>query len=87
MSYHIDISPHALKALSDLKRGQPAFALRISNAIDELKDNPFSGKKLMGPLSDFRSLRVGQYRVIYSVIEKRLLIEIVKIAHRKDVYR
>jgi len=85
--YNIEISPSALKALERLKKGQKNIADRIASNIDRLKSEPYSGKKLLGELSNFRSLRAGGYRILYTIIEKRILIQVLKIAHRKGAYR
>jgi len=57
---------------------------RLKEAIKFIAKNPFRGKKLKGKLKSLRSYRVGNYRIIYRVTEEG--IEIVSIAHRKDVY-
>ena len=85
--YSIEIAPVALKSLERLKKGKINIAERIVRAIDNLKINPLLGKRLCGELSGFRSLRVGEYRLIYVIIEKHVLIQIIRIAHRREVYR
>lgn len=85
--YNIEISAIALKFLERLEKGNKNISQRIIRAIENLTTNPFMGKKLVGDLSNFRSLRVSEYRIIYLIIEKRVLIQVVKIAHRKEVYR
>lgn len=85
--YNIELSPIGLKFLERLEKSNKNISQRIIRAIDSLKTNPFIGKKLLGELTNFRSLRVGEYRIIYNVIEKRLFIQIIKIAHRREVYR
>ncbi len=85
--YNIKISPTALRFLERLKKNNKNISERLVRAIDNLKANPFTGKKLLGELADFRSLRVGEYRILYIIIEKRILIQVVKIAHRREVYR
>ncbi len=82
--YNIEIAPGALKFLERLEKN---ITDRIIRAIDSLRTGPFLGKKLLGELGGFRSLRVGQYRIIYIIVEKRVLIQVVKIAHRREVYR
>lgn len=84
--YNIEISPSALKFITQLSRKHKNIADRIIYSIDRLKDNPLLGKKLLGELKDFRSLRVGDYRVIYAVIARKVLIQIVKIGHRREIY-
>ena len=85
--YNIEISPTASKFLERLEKTNKNISQRIVRVIDNLRTNPFMGKKLLGELGNFRSLRVGEYRIIYLIIEKVVLIQIVKIAHRREVYR
>lgn len=84
-SYQIEIKPSASKELGKLPR---QMAIRVVASIKELADNPYpSGvKKLSGFDRTFR-IRVGDYRVLYDIYENRLVIEIIRIRHRKDVYR
>jgi len=84
-SYQIEIKPSASKELEKLPR--PMIA-RVVAAIWELADNPYPQgvKKLAGFDRTYR-IRVGDYRVLYTVYETRLVIEIIRVAHRKDVYR
>ena len=59
----------------------------IENRLAEL-DNPRDlGKPLTGPLATFWSYRVGDYRIICDVQDRRLVILVVTIGHRGDVYR
>ena len=85
--YNIEISPTASKFLERLEKTNKNISQRIVRVIDNLRTNPFMGKKLLGELASFRSLRVGEYRILYFIIEKRVLIQVVKIAHRREVYR
>ena len=84
-SYQIEIKPSASKELGKLPR---QMAIRVVASIKELADNPYpSGvKKLSGFDRTFR-IRVGDYRVLYDIYENRLVIGIIRIRHRKDVYR
>lgn len=61
---------------------------RLARAMVALADDPFprGSRKLVGYEDVFR-IRVGVYRVIYDVAEAQLVIIILKIGHRKDVYR
>lgn len=84
-SYPIEIKPSASKELEKLPR---QMVVRVVAAIRELADNPYPQgvKKLSGFDRTFR-IRVGDYRVLYDIYENRLVIEIIRIRHRKDVYR
>jgi mRNA-degrading endonuclease RelE of RelBE toxin-antitoxin system len=53
-----------------------------------LSENPYLvGKRLREPLSDLFAARRGEFRVVYSVVEKQILVQVVTIRHRRDVYR
>lgn len=61
--------------------------LRILSAVEELSANPYPAgtKKLVGAEHSYR-IRVGDYRIVYSIWTSRLTIEIVRVGNRKDVY-
>lgn len=61
--------------------------LRILNALEHLAKDP--GPINLKPLTgrDAWRIRVGQYRAIYTIIEQEIVIEIIKISHRKNIYR
>ena len=75
-------------ALRELKRLDREAIPRIIAAVESLSFDPMpSGiRKLQGSQQTYR-LRVGSYRVIYELYEARLLVEIVRVRHRKDAYR
>ena len=85
--YNIEIAPSALKFLEKLTKSNKNISNRLNAAIDNLKTSPYIGKKLTSELKDCRSLRVGDYRIIYSIIEHQILIQIIKIGHRREIYR
>jgi len=62
--------------------------ITIENKIDELVQNPrpHGCIKLSGSFNEYR-IRVGNYRIIYTIADDILTIFVIKIAHRKDVYR
>jgi mRNA interferase RelE/StbE len=84
-SYRIEWKASALKELRKLPKETIG---RITAAVEALRENPFphGSKKLTGSRSSYR-LREGMYRVIYTVSGELLLIEIIKVGHRKDVYK
>lgn len=55
--------------------------------MGDLRDNPRRvGKALREPLGGLYSARRGEYRVIYRIVEQRLVIEVVSVTHRRDAY-
>ena len=83
--YSIEISRTAEKQLKKLKPGDRP---RVAKAIVALGEDPHpqGSRKLTGYDDVFR-IRVGRYRVLYSVSGRKLIIIILKIGDRKDVYR
>ena len=75
-------------AVKELKKIPNQFADKIYDAISELSNEPRpDNSKNMVSLSKHYRLKVGDYRVVYSIEDKILIIEIIRIAHRKEVYK
>jgi mRNA interferase RelE/StbE len=64
------------------------FIQRISKQIDALafEPRPRGSKKLKGESNLWR-VRIGDYRIVYYIFEDTIMIKIVGISHRKDIYR
>ena len=60
---------------------------RIIKKIKSLSDNPRPGGSVKLSGEDKYRLRRGNYRIIYSIEDDKLIVHIVKVGHRKDVYR
>ena len=84
MSFEIKIKRKAQKSLSKIPA---SFQSKIIESIRELSDDPFpsQSKKLTGR-NGWR-IRIGSYRAIYEVLNNELIILVLDIAHRKDIYR
>src|SRR5262245_50272657 len=84
-TYRVEISRPAYKQLDGLP---PKLARRIAKKINSLETNPrpHGVEKLEGEVDLYR-VRVGDYRVIYSIEDERLLVLVIRIGDRKDVYR
>lgn len=89
MAWSIEISPAADRQLSKLdpqhaKRVLKFLSLRLANL-----DNPRSiGQALQGArLGEFWKYRVGDYRLICKIEDERIVILVLQIGHRRDVYR
>jgi len=62
--------------------------LRVQNAILALAESPYPDDcELLKGVTDFFRIRVGDYRIIYTVSGSELIVLVVKIGHRRDVYR
>ena len=60
---------------------------QIKEAIERIAQNPDIGKRLTHELSGLLSYRSGDYRIIYRIYHKEILILILTIGHRKDIYK
>ncbi len=60
--------------------------LQVAHAFDRLGTDPHIGKLLKGDLKGYWSYRVGIYRIIYIIRNAEVVIEILRIQHRKEVY-
>jgi mRNA interferase RelE/StbE len=71
----------------DLRRIASKEIPRIIAAVEALSMNPFPAgcTKLSGSEYAYR-IRVGDYRIIYEIIGNELVIEVIKVGHRRDVY-
>ena len=75
-------------ALRELRRLDSQVVPRILAAVDSLSTQPFPAgvRKLQGSLRTYR-IRIGNYRLIYELCESTLVVEVVRVRHRKDAYR
>ena len=85
-SYRVLIKPSAAKEIEavDQKRDRQRIVARILALADEPR--PPGSEKLAGETDRYR-IRVGRFGVVYSIAEEELLVLVVRVAHRKDVYR
>jgi mRNA interferase RelE/StbE len=83
--YKVIIHKQILKSLDNI----PVIYLpNIKKSINDLAENPrpLGSIKLSGSKNHYR-IRVGVYRVIYSVKDDMLIVEVIKIDHRRNIYR
>ncbi len=85
MIYIVVIRKQALKELEHLPKKDNQ---QISKAVDKLSDNPRPDgcKKLKGESEHMWRIRVGNYRVLYTIEDQIKIVEVRKIGHRKDIY-
>ena len=84
-SYRVEIAKSATKDLREIDR---KWIPKIVASMEALESDPRpSGcKKLMGSDHTYR-LRIGDYRVVYDIHDEVLVVLVVRIRHRRDVYR
>ena len=84
VSYSVRIKASAAKDLAGIPK--PALT-RIVFAVDRLREQPLVGALLKGGLRGLRRLRVGDYRIVYEVLDGELVVLVLRAAHRRDAYR
>ena len=84
MKYTVFVERYAQKQIMKLDK---KLITGIKTAIGELANNPrpFGYKKLKG--EDAYRIRIGDYRVIYEIDDDIILVTVVSVGHRKDVYK
>ena len=86
MTYQVLIEARAAKQLEKLPK---PVVERIDNAIVSLSANPrpFSSKMLRGRFKEGWRLRIGDYRVLYRIDDQSHEVSILKVGHRREIYR
>ncbi|MEX1028687.1 MAG: type II toxin-antitoxin system RelE/ParE family toxin [Paenibacillaceae bacterium] len=87
MNYSIEFDKDAFKYLQKLDKHT---RIRITHCLQILSEDPFDSeldiRRMKGTVSEFR-LRVGSYRVVYTIENDKLIIHVIKIGSRGDVYK
>lgn len=83
--YRVSIKRSAVKEIEAIP--QKKERQRIIRRIGQLADDPRpAGSKKLSGLDKYR-IRQGTYRIVYSITDEELIVMVVKVGHRKDVYR
>ena len=76
------------KAKKEIDKIPDIYARKIAETIYQLAENPRpSGCKKLSASDEYYRVRVADYRIIYSIEDEILYIEVVKIGHRKEIYK
>jgi mRNA interferase RelE/StbE len=83
--YNVIIDKQILKVLDNIPE---IYLLKIRSAINALSENPRPQgcKKLSNSENNYR-IRIGVYRIIYSIEDNILLVKVIRIAHRQSAYK
>lgn len=83
--FAIEYDPKALKELAKLDK---SVARRVMKAVDALSTDPRpSGTRPLVGYPNLWRIRVGQYRVVYTIKDAELVVLALRVAHRSSVYR
>lgn len=84
MSYEVLLKPAAQRQLKKLPRNVQGELIAFIERLSQ-DPRPPGCKKLKGRQSQYR-VRLGDYRVIYSIEEMALVVRVIKVGHRRDIY-
>jgi mRNA interferase RelE/StbE len=88
LTWRIEFVPQAAKELRKLGRAEAARIIEVlEQRIAPLDDPGELGAPLKGEHDGFWRWRVGDYRIIARIEDERVLILVVRVAHRREVYR
>ena len=88
MSYRLELDPDVRRTLRKLTRADPQAAARIAKVLDQLAEELWpKGVKALAGASGLPRGRVGDYRIVCTVEDGRLVLLVLCIGHRRDVYR
>ncbi len=85
MTYRVEIAPAVLR---QLRKMDPPARRRVQAAVELLREQPrpSGAKKLVGGQGEWR-VRTGDYRIVYEVHDGVLLVLVLAVGHRRDIYR
>ncbi len=84
MPYRVKLTREAEKSLRNLQKRD---FNKVQQKLLTLEINPFQGKRLDGKLKGYWTLRSWPYRIIYEIQHDKLLVHVLEIGHRKDIYK
>ena len=88
MSYKLKFEKNALKSLTKIDSNQRILLMAwIQKNLDQCENPRSLGKALSGKLNNYWSYRVGDYRIVVEIIDNELIIIIISIGHRRDIYK
>ena len=84
LRYSIRIKSNTLRAIRKLDADARR---RVVARIDGLASNPTAGTRLKGEFAGLWRVRVGEYRIIYELRQSEVTVLVLRVAHRREVYR
>lgn len=85
MAYRIEFAPRAEREFKKLPR---PVQVRLKTRIDTLAENPRpQGVEALSGEDRLYRIRAGDYRIIYAIQDEVLLVLVIRVGHRREVYR
>ncbi|GJL66766.1 MAG: hypothetical protein NPIRA05_17370 [Nitrospirales bacterium] len=86
MNYAVRFTRESEKDIAQLAKADRQLCQRMMRKLETLETAPLQGKPLVGSHAGERSLRVGAYRIVYEVWDRKEQIIILTVKHRRHVY-
>jgi len=74
------------RTVRDIREATPDIRKRLEIALDQLIEDPLAGDPLHGDWEGYRKLRMGDYRIIYRIVNTHV-VEVQYVRHRREAYR
>jgi mRNA interferase RelE/StbE len=88
MAWTIEFDPDARRELEKLDKSMSERILKfLHERVAALDDPRVIGERLQGPLRQYWKYRIGDYRLICSIKHDRLVVIVVRVGHRREIYR
>jgi len=87
MSWKIELEIGAAKALRKMDKSAKKPIVDFIDALQATENPREKGQPLKGELGEYWKYRVGNYRIIAKIFDEKMIIVLVKIGHRKDIYK
>ena len=84
--HKVELTHQAERALEGVFRSDRSLYERFLKAFDAIAQDPSQGKPLHGKLRGVFSYRLGSYRILYEIHHQRLVVVIIDLGHRKEIY-
>lgn len=88
MNYHVDVTVQAQKDLKKLDtHTRERILLWLEKNLEGCENPRIIGKALTGNYAGYWRYRIGDYRVIAKIIDMKVIISVVYVGHRSDIYK
>ena len=87
MAWIVEFSQTAASQFSKLDKPEKTRIKKFIAKLSDLDNPRYNGKMMQGEYSEYYRYRVGQFRLICSIEDTKMLITVIKLGHRKDVYK
>lgn len=85
--YKLQFHRKAKDSLAKLVNSDRPLALQIKSALNQIQEDPYIGIPLTGAWKGYYKYRVRDYRIVYELKNEQIIVYVLRISHRRDVYK